>query len=146
MLKETYSRDYPRQVNEITLHLQAALSLAGTPGMHEPEALDQIYCDTAAKVVAGALYVAILHSRSMDEALIAAVNHTGDSAAVGAVTGAIVGALLGQEGIPEFYMEGLEPAEILQTLAEDMFQGCPMEKMSNFFDCEWEEKYIAPGN
>ena len=146
MLKEIYGRDYPKQVNEITFQLQAALSLAGTPGIPEPEALDQIYCDTASRVVAGALYVSVLHSRSLDEALIAAVNHTGDSAAVGAVTGAIVGALVGQEGIPEFYLEGLEPTEILRTLAEDMFQGCPMEKMSNFFDCEWEEKYIAPGN
>ena len=66
--------------------------------------------------------------------------------AVGAVAGAIVGAMVGETEIPEFYLEGLEPTEILRTLAVDMFQGCPMERTSNFFDCEWEEKYIAPGN
>ena len=146
MLKAQYGSDYSKQVNEICLHLQAAIGLTGTPGTPEPEALDQIYCDTAAKVLAGAVYVAILHPKSLDEALIAAVNHSGDSAAVGAVAGAIVGALVGEEGIPDFYLEGLEPVEVLKTLAVDMFQGCPMERTSNFFDCEWEEKYIAPGN
>lgn len=146
MLKQEYHAAYPKAVNEICLHLQSAIALAGTPGTPEAEALDKIYCDTASRVLAGAVYVAILHPKSLDEALIAAVNHSGESAAVGAVTGAIVGALVGEEGIPDFYLEGLEPAETLRTLAVDMFQGCPMEKESHFFDCEWEEKYIAPGN
>lgn len=146
MLKAEYSHDYDKQVHELCIHLQTAIGLASTPSVPEPEALDQIFCDTAAKALAGAVYAAMLHPKSLDDALIAAVNHSGDSAAVGAVTGAIVGALVGEEGIPEFYLEGLEPAELLITLAADLHQGCPMEKTSNFFDCEWEEKYIAPGN
>ena len=146
MLRKGYGSGYPKAVQEICHHLQSAIDLAGNPEIAEPEALDEIFCDTAARVLAGAVYVAILHPKSMDEALIAAVNHSGDSAAVGAVAGAIVGAMVGETEIPEFYLEGLEPTEILRTLAVDMFQGCPMERASRFFDCEWEEKYIAPGN
>ena len=146
MLREHYGRDYPKAVGELRQALETAVTLAGDPALPEPEALDQIYCDCAARVLAGAVYVAILHPKSLDEALICGVNHSGDSAAVGAVAGAIVGALVGEDEIPEFYLEGLEPVEVLRTLATDMFQGCPMEKASHFFDCEWEEKYIAPGN
>ena len=146
MLKEDFGRDYSKAVAEICGHLQTALRLSEDPEMDDPQALDEIFCDTAPRVLAGALYVAIRHPDNLDEALVAAVNHSGDSAALGAVAGALVGALVGEEGIPGFYLEGLEPAEILRTLASDMFQGCPMEKASNFFDCEWEEKYIAPGN
>lgn len=146
MLKKRYSHDYARAVGELCGQLQNALSLSTKPEIPEAEALDQIRCDCAPKALSGALYAAMLHSRSLDEALIAAVNHSGDSAAVGAVTGAIVGALVGDGQIPEFYLEGLEPAGVLSALAVDMHQGCPMEKESRFFDCEWEEKYIAPGN
>lgn len=146
MMKTAYAGSYSRPVGELCICLQTALRLAQSPDVPEPEALDEIGCNSAAEVLAGALYASMLHPRSLDEALIAAVNHSGDSAAVGAVTGGIVGALVGEEGIPEFYLEGLEPADVLRTLAVDMYQGCPMEKMSNFFDCEWEEKYIAPGN
>lgn len=146
MLKEDYGRDYAKAVSELCAALQTALTLADDREKSDPEALDEIYCDAAHRVLAGALLVAIRHPDNLDEALIAAVNHSGDSAALGAVAGAIVGALVGEEEIPPFYLEGLEPAEILTTLATDMFQGCPMEKASNFFDCEWEEKYIAPGS
>ena len=145
VVKELYSRDYPRPVAELCGYLETALELADALDVPESEALDRIRCDSAPKVLAGALYVSILHPKSLDEALIAAVNHSGDSAALGALTGAIVGALVGAEEIPDFYLEGLEPAEILSTLAEDMLQGCPMEMQSRFFDIEWEEKYIAPG-
>lgn len=146
MLREEFGREYPKPVAELCREIEKALALAEDTSVPEAEALDKIWCDSAARVLAGALYASILHPKSLDEALICAVNHSGDSAAVGAVTGAIVGALVGGGEIPEFYLEGLEPVEVLTTLAEDMFRGCPMEKMSNFFDCEWEEKYIAPGN
>lgn len=146
MLKKVYGHDYAKAVHELCSHLQNALTLSAKPQIPEAEALDQIQCDAAPSVLAGALYAAMLHARSLDETLIAAVNHSGDSAAVGAVAGAIVGALVGDGQIPDFYLDGLEPAPVLSELAADMHQGCPMELESRFFDCEWEEKYIAPGN
>jgi len=61
------------------------------------------------------------------------------------VAGAILGASLGLEGIPEFYLECLESAQILAELASDMFQGCPMEQRSRMFDMEWDDKYVNGG-
>jgi hypothetical protein len=71
-----------------------------------------------------------------------AVNHSGRSAAVGAVTGAILGAKLGEEALPEFYMECLETADVIRELADDLHQGCPMVMKSKMFDDTWDQKYV----
>ena len=143
MLQGRFSREY-KQAAEVSQHLRMALALAGSPNMEEAQALDELECTTASRVLAGALYVCLLHPKSLDEALIAAVNHSGASAATGAVAGAIMGALLGREAIQEFYLECLEPADTLEELAVDMFQGCPMTMESRMFDVEWDEKYVSP--
>ena len=93
-------------------------------------------------ILAGGIYAAVCHPNSFDEAMITAVNHSGRSAAVGAVTGAILGAKLGEEEIPEFYLEPLEPAEVLRDLADDVLNGCPMDKGSRLFDGDWDSKYL----
>ena len=72
----------------------------------------------------------------------AAVNHSGLSSALGAVTGALLGAQVGTEGIPEFYLEPLELREPMTELASDLFQGCPMSRSARLFDDQWEQKYI----
>ena len=77
--------------------------------------------------------------------MITAVNHSGRSAAVGAITGAVLGAVLGEEAMPEFYLEGLEPTRYLLELADDMFHGCSMDMGSALFDGDWDRKYIYAG-
>ena len=71
-------------------------------------------------------------------AMILAVNHSGRSAAVGALTGAILGAHLGQEILPDFYLESLEPIEELRELADDLAIGSPSRGL---FDDAWDQKY-----
>lgn len=142
MLQARFGRDY-RQTAEVCQHLRTGLSLAVSPNMKEAEALDQMDCTCCSRVLAGALYVCMLHPKSFDEAVIAAVNHSGFSAAVGAVCGAILGALLGEDGIPDFYLEPLEAAGVLRELAGDMYQGCPMTMQSGLFDVEWDDKYVT---
>ena len=77
--------------------------------------------------------------------MILAVNHSGRSAAVGAVAGAILGAKYGEKTLPAFYMECLEPAEVLRELADDMHTGCPMEMGNKLFDLDWDYKYLNGG-
>jgi ADP-ribosylglycohydrolase len=144
MLRERFGRDY-RQAEEVCRELERAVELAASHDIGEAEAMEQLDCDTAAKALAGAVYACLCHPTNFDEAMITAVNHSGYSAAVGAVAGAILGASLGYEGLPEFYLECLEPAEVLTELAKDMFQGCPMSGMSGLFDIEWDDKYISFG-
>lgn len=72
----------------------------------------------------------------------AAVNHSGLSSALGAVTGALLGAQVGTEGIPDFYLEPLELRNLIEELANDLFQGCPMSRNARLFDDQWDQKYI----
>ena len=140
MLQSRFGHEY-RQAGELCQMLRMAVSLAGSHNVKEADAMEQLHCDSAARVLSGAVYAALCHPTNFDEAMITAVNHSGNSAAVGAVAGAILGAALGKEGLPEFYLECLEPAQVLGELATDMFQGCPMAYGSRLFDVEWDEKY-----
>lgn len=144
MLQEQFGREY-HQAQEVCQLLQMALSLADSHQIAQAQAMEQLQCDTAARVLAGAVYAAVCHPGNFDEAMITAVNHSGASAAVGAVAGAILGALLGAQELPEFYMECLEPVQVLTELAADMFQGCPMDGLSGMFDIEWDSKYNDGG-
>ena len=144
MLQARFAHEY-KQTAEVCQGLRMALSLAISHNVREVDAMEQLQCDTAAKVLSGAVYAALCHPTNFDEAMITAVNHSGCSAAVGAVTGAILGAALGAEQLPEFYLECLEPAQVLTELAQDMFQGCPMDFASRMFDMEWDNKYNDGG-
>ena len=74
--------------------------------------------------------------------MVVAVNHSGRSAAVGCLTGAILGARLGEEYLPDFYMDGLYLTDVLRELADDLVHGCPMVKGNLLFDGDWESKYL----
>jgi ADP-ribosylglycohydrolase len=92
-----------------------------------------------------AIYASILCPEDFDTAMILAVNHSGRSAAVAAITGAILGARLGQEALPDFYLESLEPVDVLLELADDLYTGCPMEQGNKLFDLDWDYKYLHGG-
>ena len=71
--------------------------------------------------------------------MIGSVNHSGYSAASGAVTGAILGARLGVETLPDFYLESIEAADALKDLADDMHCSTPA---TGLFDDDWDHKYV----
>lgn len=144
LLQEQFGREY-RQVGELCQMLHMASSLAISHNVKETEAMEQLKCDTTARVLSGAVYACLCHPTNFDEAMITAVNHSGNSAAVGAVAGAILGTALGVEALPEFYLECLEPVKVLAELAKDMHQGCPMDFGSRMFDIEWDTKYVDGG-
>ena len=91
------------------------------------------------------MYAALIYEKDFDSAMIVAVNHSGRSAAVGTVAGAILGARLGEEALPGFYLEGLEILPVIRTLADDLYQGCPMGRGRGLFDCDWDRKYLHGG-
>lgn len=122
----------------VTALVERAMVLADDPELTPLAALSILGCTTAAQCLAGAMYCAVIHPGNFDEGMIAAVNHSGRSAAVGALTGALLGAKLGAEALPEFYLESLEQAGILGELAEDIAQD---RQIMNIFDADWEQKY-----
>ena len=141
VLEEQFGREYV-QVKEICTLVRRAVAMAGGVNLNHVEAMESLKCDTGAEVLAGAIYASLLCREDFDSAMIAAVNHSGSSAAVGCLVGAILGARLGAEALPEFYLECLEAAPVLVDLADDLVQGCPMTRGNKLFDGDWDRKYL----
>ena len=140
-LREQFSHDYPRQVSQICALVQQAVTLSTDENTLFVDAMERLQCKTGPQALAGAIYALLAGEEDFDLSLIIAVNHSGASAAVGALVGAILGARLGVDALPEFYLECLECREILVELADDLFQGCPIEQGDVFFDDDWDGKY-----
>ena len=100
-----------------------------------------------------AVYCAVRHIDSVEDAIIASVNHDGDSDSTGAVTGNIMGAVYGYEHLKERNIfcpsdrtleNTLELSEIILTLADDLYHGCTINqfsKLDNAEDKQWFERY-----
>ena len=75
------------------------------------------------EALAIALYCAIRYFDNFEQALIAAVNHGGDSDSTGAVTGNILGAAIGYDAIPRHYKDDLELVDVILHMADDLYHG-----------------------
>ncbi len=133
-----FGEAYP-QAEGVFEKLQRAITLAKDPELSPLAAMSILGCTTAATCLAGAVYAACLHPDNFDDAVIVAVNHSGRSCAVGALTGAILGAKLGADALPEFYLECLEAAPVLAELATDVSLG---RQVMQIFDDSWDQKYV----
>ena len=103
-----------------------------------------------------ALYSAIRHIDSVEDAIIASVNHDGDSDSTGSVCGNIMGAIYGYEHIKErniFCPEGktlddtLELSHIILALADDltlssMYATRPCMPNGTSEDKQWYDRYV----
>ena len=127
------------QVEKVAALVDKAITLAEDNALTPLVAMTILECTTAAECLAGAIYTALVYGDNFDEGMITAVNHSGRSGAVGAVTGAILGAKLGVEALPEFYLESLDAVDVLKVLATDMTQG---KQITRIFDDSWDQKYV----
>lgn len=96
----------------------------------------------AEETLAIAVYCALKYQDDFDKALIAAVNHSGDSDSTGAVTGNILGAYLGLNKIPQKYLDKLELRDVILEIADDLFHDCQMSVLDSGCDEIWTQKYI----
>lgn len=136
-----FGRKFP-QANRLKELVERVVAKAAAPGEDPGAVMETLGCDTCERALLGAMYAALVCRGDFDRAMILAVNHSGRSAAVGAVTGAVLGAYLGEEALPDFYLESLEPASVLSTLAEDLVYACPREFAARLFDDDWDRKYV----
>jgi len=72
------------------------------------------------EALAIAVYCALKHSDDFRKAIIASVNHSGDSDSTGAITGNILGAYLGLISIPEEWAQRLEIREVIERMADEL--------------------------
>ena len=96
----------------------------------------------AEEALAIALYCSLKYSTDFTKAIIASVNHDGDSDSTGAITGNIMGALLGISNIDDVWMQNLELKDIILEIATDVCHGCQMSEYSTYNDDVWCDKYI----
>lgn len=75
------------------------------------------------EALAIALYCSLRHFDNFEEALIASVNHGGDSDSTGAVTGNILGAALGYNAIPQHFKNDVEMHDLILHMADDLYRG-----------------------
>ena len=135
-----FSGEYP-QTAKVAQAVRNAIALSAHPQVSRVEAMKKLVCMDAQDVLAGAVYAVLADGGDFDYAMVTAVNHSGRSAAVGALAGAILGAKLTDEGIPEFYLECLEPCAVLRELGADFFNSLPGRLQSRLFDDNWDRKY-----
>ena len=137
VLEQQFGQRFPHAA-EVASSLRRGIRMAREAGRDHQTDMEGFVCDTASECLTAAAYAATVCLEDFDSAMILAVNHSGRSAAVGAMTGAIVGARLGEEALPGFYLESLEPIEELRELAADLALGSPT---TGLFDDDWDEKY-----
>ena len=98
----------------------------------------------AEEALAIAIYCSVKYSNDFEKAIIASVNHSGDSDSTGAITGNILGAYLGISNIPNKFLEKLELRTVIEEIAEDLYNDCPVSEYTNNSTQEakrWLEKY-----
>ena len=85
-----------------------------------------------------ALYCVLKYQDDFEKAIVAAVNHDGDSDSTGSITGNILGAYLGLKSIPEKYLKNLELMDLLTTMAEDLYRDCQSEEDAQRIASVWQ--------
>ncbi|MGI5887828.1 MAG: ADP-ribosylglycohydrolase family protein [Oscillospiraceae bacterium] len=123
------------------------ISKNGSKGISDLESIHQLGEGwVAEETFSIAVYCALKYPDDFDRAVIAAVNHSGDSDSTGAVAGSIVGAHVGLSGIPQKYTAFLELKDVILTLADDLYYDCPITEYGPREgykqDPDWEDKYI----
>ena len=96
------------------------------------------------EALAIAIYAAARHIDSFEDALVAAVNHSGDSDSTGAVAGNIIGAIVGYDAIPAKFKQRLELHDVILAIADDLHQGCIIseyDRMETPEKKQWYERY-----
>jgi ADP-ribosylglycohydrolase len=107
---------------ETSKALTAAIDLAaeGKPSISRIESLGGAWVGEEALAIG--VYCALVSS-SLQEGVVLAVNHSGDSDSTGSIAGNILGAALGRGAIPAHWLEQLELRDVIEQVAADLVMG-----------------------
>jgi ADP-ribosylglycohydrolase len=108
---------WPGHAEQLTALDQAfALAEQGSPTPEKVESLGQ--GNVGETALSMSVYVA-LTTEDPNSALLASVNHSGDSDSTGSVCGNLVGAMYGQQALRESWLDRLELREVIEGVADD---------------------------
>ncbi|MGJ7907160.1 type VII secretion system-associated protein [Actinopolyspora sp. H202] len=127
------------ETTECLLRAEELVSL-GEPG---PEVIEQQLGGgwVGEEALAIAVYAALSHPDSFTDAVLLAVNHSGDSDSTGAICGNIMGSTSRVERIPAEWLESLELRESIERLARDAELEFGTETPP---ERDWAERYPVP--
>lgn len=117
---------YPgaRHMQELTVLVRKAVQLSGEE-KNDLDAIRQLGEGwVAEETLAIAVYCALKYPDNFEKAIIASVNHDGDSDSTGAVTGNLLGAVIGYDKLPQKFLEHLELRDVILEVAEDLCRDC----------------------
>lgn len=117
---------YPNEgagITQLRALTDKALGLVGSPAsdVDNIEAIGEGW--VAEETLAIAVYCTVKYFDNFEKAIIASVNHKGDSDSTGAVTGNILGAVVGYDAIPELFKTDLELHDVILHVADDLWRG-----------------------
>jgi len=143
--KAAISRLFPKaeHLTDMLDLTDKAINLAAESEMDELDAIRELGEGwVAEETLAIAIYCSLKYQNDFEKAMIASVNHSGDSDSTGAVTGNILGAHLGMQAIPEKFLTHLELKDTIIEIADDLFNDCKITEYGDYHDDVWERKYI----
>lgn len=141
-LLKDYNIFHPDAVSDFIKIINKAINLSNSD-MTDQEAIHELGEGwIAEEALAIALYSCLKHSDSFENTIVCAVNHDGDSDSTGAIAGNIIGAFLGEDAIPNYYLDNLELKEIISEIAEDLATPIPVSEYPNNNDEYWMSKYV----
>lgn len=133
VMMNMYGNDYAKYKEYLRALTLKAVNLAHS-NISDIQAIMQLGEGwTAEEAWAISLYCVIRHVDNMKEAIIAAVNHDGDSDSTGSITGNIMGAIYGYEAIKrerlfcpygKKFEDTIELHNIILAIADDIYTGC----------------------
>ncbi len=154
ILPEIYPGKYEQDKKVLRELTMKTLRLAHSD-VGEAEAIRQLGEGWVAEEAwAVALFCSVRHIDSVKDALIAAVNHDGDSDSTGSIAGNIMGAIYGYKSLLEQnlccpaghkFEETLELHDLILALADDLTSGCiigAQDKMDTSEKQQWYERYV----
>jgi len=98
--------------------LQLALALSETVDWHAR--LGEIGDGWVAEEALGIAVLCALGGEHSEAAIVAAVNHSGDSDSTGAICGNLVGVMRGVHGLPSRWLDKLELRDVIERIAADL--------------------------
>ena len=141
---KTYGELWPEDVCILSDILEKALQMSAS-SFYDHVAIECIGGGwTGHEALAIAIYSAVKHFDSFEDAIISSVNHSGDSDSTGAICGNIMGAIHGRSAIPEHFTNDLELIDVIEEIAEDLYTGCIVSEYGEndtLEELRWIKKY-----
>ena len=143
-VRKLYSFMYPEDWKVLKELVDKAVELAYTD-LNDVEAIGQLGEGwVGEEALAIALYCALKHYDSFEDAVVAAVNHNGDSDSTGAICGNILGLVYGYEALPSHFKDNVELHDVISEVAVDLYDGYPLEENGATPEevQRWKSKYL----